>query len=130
MKAFMFPGQGAQRIGMGAELFDAFPDQVRGADAVLGYSIASLCLEGPIERLTHTAFTQPALFVVNALSYLRRIDEQPEPDYLLGHSVAEYVALFAAGVLDFESGLRLVQKRGKLMGQASGGGMAAARGTT
>jgi trans-AT polyketide synthase/acyltransferase/oxidoreductase domain-containing protein len=125
MKAFMFPGQGAQRIGMGAGLFEEFADLTRTADAVLGYSIQALCLEGPIERLTLTQFTQPAIYVVNALSYLKRIQDAPKPDYLLGHSVAEYVALFAAGVLDFESGLRLVQKRGELMGQAKGGGMAA-----
>ncbi len=128
MKAFMFPGQGAQRIGMGAELFAAFPDLVRQADAVLGYSIAELCQEGPLERLTQTQFTQPALFVVNSLAYLHRTANGPAPDYLLGHSVSEYVALFAAGVLDFESALRLVHKRGQLMAQASGGGMAAVLG--
>ncbi|MBS1159648.1 MAG: fabD [Proteobacteria bacterium] len=128
MKAFMFPGQGAQRIGMGGELFGAFPELLRRADAVLGYSLAELCLEGPIERLTQTEFTQPALFVVNALSYLQRIADGTRPDFLLGHSVAEYVALFAAGVLDFETALRLVNKRGQLMSLASGGGMAAVLG--
>jgi trans-AT polyketide synthase/acyltransferase/oxidoreductase domain-containing protein len=128
MKAFMFPGQGAQRIGMGSDLFEVFPDLVRQADEVLGYPVSQLCLEGPLERLTQTEFTQPALYVVNSLAYLQRIASGPLPDYLLGHSVAEYVALFAAGVLDFETGLRLVQKRGALMGQARGGGMAAVLG--
>lgn len=128
MKAFMFPGQGAQRIGMGAELFAAFPELVQQADQVLGYSVAQLCLEGPLERLTQTEFTQPALFVVNSLAYLQRIAQGPRPDFLLGHSVSEYVALFAAGVVDFETGLSLVRRRGELMAQARGGGMAAVLG--
>jgi trans-AT polyketide synthase/acyltransferase/oxidoreductase domain-containing protein len=128
MKAYMFPGQGAQRIGMGKDLFAAFPDLLRQADDLLGYSLAELCLAGPLERLTQTQFTQPALYVVNSLAYLQRIQSAPVPDYLLGHSVAEYVALFAAGVLDFETGLRLVQKRGELMSLAHGGGMAAVLG--
>lgn len=128
MKAVMFAGQGAQRIGMGSALFPAFPAQVAEADAILGYSIAQLCQEGPLERLTQTEFTQPALYVVNSLAYLQRAGSAPAPDYLLGHSVGEYVALFAAGVVDFATGLRLVQKRGALMAQARGGGMAAVLG--
>ena len=126
MKAFMFPGQGAQRVGMGEGLFEAFPQLVAEADAVLGYSISQLCLEGPMERLTRTQFTQPALYVVNALTYLRHVRESGErPDFVLGHSVSEYVALFAAGAVDFASGLKMVARRGALMGEASGGGMAA-----
>jgi trans-AT polyketide synthase/acyltransferase/oxidoreductase domain-containing protein len=128
MKAFMFPGQGAQRLGMGASLFEAFPELTRTADQVLGYSIQSLCADGPIEQLTRTEYTQPALFVVNALSCLQRVGADGAPDYLMGHSISEYVALFAAGVFDFETGLRLVQKRGALMAGASGGGMAAVLG--
>ncbi len=128
MKAVMFAGQGAQRIGMGNALFSAFPAQVAEADALLGYSIAQLCRDGPLEQLTQTEFTQPALFVVNSLAYLQRAKSAPAPDYLLGHSVGEYVALFAAGVVDFSTGLRLVQKRGALMAQARGGGMAAVLG--
>ena len=122
MKAFLFPGQGAQRVGMGAGLFEAFPDKVAEADAVLGFSIAELCLNGPMERLTRTCFTQPALYVVSALKFLAQGDR---PDVVLGHSVGEYAALFAAGVVDFATGLRLVKKRGELMDRAQGGGMAA-----
>lgn len=128
MKAFMFPGQGAQRIGMGEALFADFPELLGIADRVLGYSLAELCLQGPLERLTQTEYTQPALFVVNSLAYLKRVAAGGEPDYLLGHSVSEYVALFAAGVVDFETGLRLVQRRGALMAEARGGGMAAVLG--
>jgi len=128
MRACIFPGQGAQRIGMGAGLFEQYPELTKTADDVLGYSIAALCADGPIERLTLTAFTQPAIYVVSALTYLHHQNKNPKPDYLLGHSVAEYVALFASGVLDFESGLRLVQKRGELMGQVRAGGMAAVLG--
>jgi trans-AT polyketide synthase/acyltransferase/oxidoreductase domain-containing protein len=128
MRAFLFPGQGAQRVGMGAELFGAFPDLVARADDILGVSLVQLCLEGPAERLMQTRFTQPALFAVGALAYLSRRDALPRPDYLMGHSVAEYVALFAAEALDFETGLRLVKARGELMGAVHGGGMAAVLG--
>ncbi|MFC3051557.1 ACP S-malonyltransferase [Kordiimonas pumila] len=131
MLAAMFPGQGAQRLSMGNGLFERFPQLCREADDILGYSLRSLCMDGPIERLTETQYTQPALYVVNALEYLAFMEDGGEkPDYLLGHSVSEYVALFAAGVLDFASGLRLVQKRGALMAEAKGGGMAAVLGLT
>lgn len=125
MKVFLYPGQGAQRIGMGAGLFEAFPDLVAQADSILGYSIAELCLNGPMDRLTRTNFTQPALYVVSALKTLQQAAEGGGPDLVLGHSVGEYVALFAAGVVEFDAGLRLVQKRGALMDRAQGGGMAA-----
>lgn len=128
MTVFMFAGQGAQRIGMGADLFPLFPDEVAQADAILGYSIVDHCLNGPLERLTRTQFTQPALFVVGALDYLHRARGGAKPDYVLGHSVAEFTALFAAGAVDFATGLRLVQKRGALMAQAGDGGMAAVLG--
>jgi len=125
MKAFIFPGQGSQSVGMGKELFRDFPDHVRRADEILGYSIETLCLQDPDRTLARTEFTQPALFVVNALSYLRRVARESPPDFLAGHSLGEYSALFAAGAFDFEDGLRIVKMRGQLMGEASGGGMAA-----
>ena len=129
MKAYLFPGQGAQRLGMGADLFDAYPDLTWRAGEILDYDIAALCREGPIEKLSETRFTQPALYVVNALKYLKHRDETGEaPDFLLGHSVSEYVALFASGVLDFATGLSLVARRGALMAEARGGGMAAVLG--
>jgi malonyl CoA-acyl carrier protein transacylase len=125
MKTYMFPGQGSQSREMGAGLFERYPELTARADAILGYSIAELCLEDPREQLNQTAFTQPALYVVNALSYFRKVEESGTPDFLAGHSLGEFNALMAAGCFDFETGLRLVQKRGELMAQVSGGAMAA-----
>ncbi|MEV4517111.1 ACP S-malonyltransferase [Dactylosporangium sp. NPDC049525] len=131
MHAFLFPGQGSQHKGMGAALFDDFPELVATADRVLGYSIRELCLTDPDRRLTRTEFTQPALFVVNALTYLARVrDTGVRPDYVAGHSLGEYNAHFAAGTFDFETGLRLVQRRGLLMSRAAEGGMAGVIGLT
>lgn len=127
--AWVFPGQGAQRRGMGAELFPRFPDLTAVAEKILGYSLRELCLEDPDDRLRRTEYQQPALFAVGAMSALaRREDGDPEPRYLAGHSLGEYAALFAAGCFDFAAGLRLVARRGQLLGQASGGGMAAVLG--
>lgn len=124
-----FPGQGSQKIGMGEELFKAFPEETKLADEILGYSIEELCLEDPEDQLNQTQFTQPALYVVNALSYFQKQKEgAPKADYLAGHSLGEYNALLAAEVFDFATGLKLVQKRGALMAAASGGGMAAVLG--
>jgi len=126
MTAYVFPGQGSQSVGMGSRLFPEFPELVAQADAILGYSIVDLCLENKGGDLNQTCYTQPALYVVNALSYLKKNQEaQREPHYLAGHSLGEYNALFAAQVFDFETGLRLVQKRAELMHAQSGGSMAA-----
>ncbi|MEV5976428.1 ACP S-malonyltransferase [Streptomyces sp. NPDC052114] len=126
MKVYGFPGQGSQRRGMGRGLFERFPRETAVADEVLGYSIEELCLTDAQRRLGRTEFTQPALYVVGALSYLERIAEDPvPPDHVIGHSLGEYVALFAAGVFDFATGLRLVRRRGELMAAAGGGAMAA-----
>lgn len=126
MKTYMFPGQGSQARGMGGDLFDAFPELTAKADAVLGYSIKELCLEDPRRELGQTQFTQPALYVVNALSYYKRIQDTGEtPDYLAGHSLGEFNALLAAECFDFETGLKLVKKRGELMSEMAEGAMAA-----
>ncbi len=123
---FMFPGQGSQSIGMGADLFERYPDLVAEADAILGYSIKELCLENPDGLLNMTDYTQPALYIVDALSFLAKVeDEDIRPDFVIGHSLGEYVALYVAGAFDFATGLKLVQKRGALMSAATGGGMAA-----
>ena len=126
MKTFIFPGQGSQAKGMGGSLFDEFPELTQKADKILGYSIKELCLEDPRQELNQTQFTQPALYVVNALSYYKKLKETDQkPDYVAGHSLGEFNALLAAECFDFEAGLKLVRKRGLLMSQATDGGMAA-----
>jgi trans-AT polyketide synthase, acyltransferase and oxidoreductase domains len=124
MRTIMFPGQGSQYKGMGKELFKIFKNETIKASAILGYDLEELCVQDPEKRLGNTAFTQPALYVVNSFGYLAR-ENKAGADYLIGHSLGEYNALFAAGVFDFETGLKMVQKRGQLMAAASGGGMAA-----
>jgi len=128
MIAFVFPGQGSQKRGMGAGLFDEAPQYAeveKEVDAILGYSLRKLCLEDPDNRLKETEFTQPCLYVVNALHYYKAVNQGARPDYLAGHSLGEYNALLAAGVFDFLTGLRLAQRRGELMSRAKNGGMAA-----
>lgn len=126
MTVWMFPGQGSQQRGMGTELFGRFPDHMAEANAILGYSLKSLCLDDPDNRLDRTDYTQPALFAVAALETLaRRADGAPEPAALIGHSLGEYVALFAADAFDFATGLQLVKERGRLMNEAPPGGMLA-----
>ncbi|RJR20960.1 MAG: [acyl-carrier-protein] S-malonyltransferase [Nitrospiraceae bacterium] len=123
---FMFPGQGSQSLGMGDELFARYPELVAEADSILGYSIKDLCLKDPDGMLRRTDFTQPALYIVNALSFLAKTEDGGAiPDYVIGHSLGECSALFAAGAFDFATGLKLVKKRGDLMNAATGGGMAA-----
>ncbi|KJD38713.1 malonyl CoA-ACP transacylase [Paenibacillus polymyxa] len=129
MRAFMFPGQGSQYVGMGQNLFDEFPKLTSIADQVLGYSIKQLCLQDPEQKLGNTAYTQPALYVVNALHFVKTVnDRKITPDFVAGHSLGEFNALFAAGAFDFEIGLELVRKRGELMSQVSPGAMAAVLG--
>lgn len=125
MKAFLFPGQGSQARGMGQQLFSQFPEMVQQADSILGYSVEDLCLRDSARQLNQTQYTQPALYVVNALTYWHLLQQEHRPDFVAGHSLGEFNALLAADVFDFETGLRLVQKRGQLMAQAQGGGMAA-----
>lgn len=123
---WVFPGQGSQMKGMGKDLFDAFPDLTRQADDILGYSIKELCLQDPQRQLGKTQYTQPALYVVNALSFLQKSKETSQrPDFVAGHSLGEYNALLASGAFDFATGLQLVKRRGELMSTVRDGGMAA-----
>lgn len=128
MLAFVFPGQGSQKRGMGQGLFDDVPEYAaveKDVDAIVGYSMRQLCLEDPDNRLKETQFTQPSLYVVNALHFYKAVAQGSRPAYLAGHSLGEYNALLAAGVFDFLTGLKLVRKRGELMSQAKNGGMGA-----
>lgn len=128
MHAIIFPGQGSQRRGMGRGLFDEVPEYAtveKEVDALLGYSIRRLCLEDTGARLNQTQYTQPSLYVVNALYWYRAKRQGVCPDYLAGHSLGEYNALLAAGAIDFLTGLRIIKKRGELMAQAKSGAMAA-----
>lgn len=123
-RIFLFPGQGSQKIGMGAGLFEEFPQLIEEADSILPFSIRDVCLNGSEEILTQTQFTQPAIFVVNALTALKA----GTPDTAAGHSIGEYNALFTAGAMDWPTALKLVAKRGELMSQAQNGAMTAVLG--
>lgn len=130
-KVFMFPGQGSQARGMGQRLFDEVPEFLEieaRADALLGYSVRRLCLEDAENRLQQTQYTQPCLYVVNALHHYKAVAQGLRPDVVIGHSLGEYNALLAAGAFDLLTGLRLVSRRGELMAQSRGGGMAAVLG--
>jgi [acyl-carrier-protein] S-malonyltransferase len=127
--AFLFPGQGAQKVGMGRQLHDSLPAARKLFDEaaeVLGYSLADICFNGPAERLNSTVVSQPALFVASlaALESLRTT-EFPTPDAekecvaTAGLSLGEYTALTFAGALRFRDGLRLVQRRGEAMQAAA-----------
>lgn len=128
MIALVFPGQGSQKRGMGQGLFDEVREYAaveKEVDAIVGYSMRRLCLEDPENKLKETQYTQPSLYVVNALHYYKALSQGTQPSYLAGHSLGEYNALLAAGVFDFLTGLRLVKRRGELMAQARNGGMGA-----
>jgi len=128
MLVFVFPGQGSQRRGMGEGLFDEvkeFRERESEIDKFLGYSIRALCLSDPGNRLKETLYTQPSLYIVNALHYYEAIAKGERPSFLAGHSVGEFNALLAAGAFDLMTGLRLVQKRAELMAKVRDGMMAA-----
>lgn len=124
-RAWLFPGQGTQRRGMGADVLDLYPGLVQRADAILGYSMRELCLEDPQARLGSTEYCQPALFVVNALQFLALRRREPWPQFIAGHSLGEFSALFAAGSFDFDTGVRIVRERARCMASAGTGAMLA-----
>lgn len=129
--AFIFPGQGSQVVGMGKQVVDSFEPAkklVQQADEKLGYSLSELMFEGPIEELTKTYHAQPALVTASTAIFTRLQEEGIKADFVAGHSLGEYSALVAAGVMSFEDAVYTVRKRGEFMEQAVPdgiGGMAA-----
>jgi [acyl-carrier-protein] S-malonyltransferase len=119
--AFIFPGQGAQTVGMGKELFDRYESAKRlfeEADDALGYSISKMCFEGPADDLKLTANTQPAILTVSVIAAKIIEENGVVPEVAGGHSLGEYSALVSAGVLDFADAVRLVHHRGQYMQEA------------
>ena len=119
--AFLFPGQGAQVVGMGKDFFDAYDlakERFAEADEALGYSISKLCFEGPADRLKLTEHTQPAILTVAVIASEILRSEGVVPEIAAGHSLGEYAALVAAGVLSFRDAVLLVHKRGAYMQEA------------
>ncbi len=132
--AFLFPGQGSQSAGMGKELYEQLPAAKAVLDRacdVLGYNLKDLMFNGPLEMLTDTKYAQPAIYTCSAM-YLERAKKQEIAyEYVAGHSLGEYSALYAAGVFSFEAGLKLVDKRARAMANENGKGtMAAVMGLT
>ncbi len=118
MKAYIFPGQGSQKIGMGKNHFESnesFRNLLSRADEIMGISLSKIMFEGPSEELTQTKHTQPAIFV-HSVALFQTLGQTP--DMVAGHSLGEFSALAAAGVLDFETAFELVVLRGKLMQEA------------
>lgn len=129
--AFLFPGQGAQLVGMGADIVAAYPKAAElfdKANQIVGFDLKSICFTGPEDKLNSTDFSQPAIFVVSAalLELVGQIAPAIKPNVTAGLSMGEYTALYAAGLMSFEDALKLVLKRGQAMqaaANASKGGM-------
>lgn len=127
--AFVFPGQGAQAVGMGRDIYESEP-RARGvfeaADRALGFELSRIIFEGPEEQLKQTYHTQPAL-LTTSIAYWQAFRDRCDlkPDFLAGHSLGEYTALVAAGAIGFEDAVRTVRARGEFMEQAVPGGRGA-----
>jgi [acyl-carrier-protein] S-malonyltransferase len=121
MRAFIFPGQGSQKVGMGKALAEAYPicrATFAEADAALGEPLSRLCFEGPDEQLTLTENAQPAILAVSVAAYRLVASLGIEPSFVAGHSLGEYSANVAAGTIEFGEALRIVRRRGRYMQEA------------
>lgn len=119
--AFVFPGQGAQKPGMGLDFYESSETAKRlydEADEILGFDFSGMCFRGTDEELTKTINTQPAIYVHSVAACRLLAERGIRPSITAGHSIGEYAALTAAGVISFEDGLRLVRERGRLMNEA------------
>jgi [acyl-carrier-protein] S-malonyltransferase len=120
--AYIFPGQGSQAVGMGKDLFDKFAtarETFAAADSALGFKLSEMCFSGDEAGLQLTANTQPAILTVSVAAYrAARAEGLSEPDFVAGHSLGEYSALVAAGVMDFKDAVRTVRNRGTYMQEA------------
>ncbi|WP_163876956.1 ACP S-malonyltransferase [Paenibacillus favisporus] len=126
--AFVFPGQGAQSVGMGKDFYDAVPASRRifeSADEVLGFPMTNMIFEGPDSELKKTFNTQPALLTASVAAFEAVREQGITPDFVAGHSLGEYSALVASGVLSFEDAVGTVRARGEFMEQAVPGGQGA-----
>jgi trans-AT polyketide synthase/acyltransferase/oxidoreductase domain-containing protein len=124
-QAILFPGQGSQEVGMGRALFDKYSEYVDTLNDIFGKDIRSICLNGPETLLNHTPNAQAAIFLCNTLYYIEWCENNLKPDFVLGHSIGQYNAMFAAGMITYEDAAYLVKHRGNLMAQQKGGAMAA-----
>lgn len=124
-RVILFPGQASPQKGMGAELFDRHREKLKQAEDIIRFDIQDVCLNGTDELLARTDVRQIIIYVVNALAYCDWQKQNGSPDVVLGHSIGQYNAMVAAGMMCFETGLHLVKKRGEQMVQQTGGAMAA-----
>lgn len=129
MNGLLFPGQGSQSVGMGMDIYNELQEAsvlLDRANDILGYDLQKIMFEGPEDFLIDTKYAQPAIYVCSAM-YLEKVKkERIEYGFCAGHSLGEYDALLAAGVYDFETGLRLVSRRGEIMSRMNGKGTMAA----